>query len=77
MRKSRKKSNTEQTIEDILNVAGIDATDEEETESEAQKKEEEKDDEFDKNGIVVVIERIEHGLIGSLLIKDSFILSLS
>ena len=72
MRKSRKKSNTEQTIEDILNVAGIDATDEEETESEAQKKEE-KDDEFDKNGIVVVIERIEHGLIGSLLIKDSTI----
>ncbi len=69
MRKSKKKSNTEQTIEDILAVAGDPEV--EETENEEKKAEEEKDDEYDKNGIVVVVDRIEHGLIGSLYIKDS------
>lgn len=68
----KRKSNTEQSIDEIYQT--IDTTDTSVDEPETEITEEEKTEEnekYDLNGLEVVLERIEAGLIGGLLIKNS------
>jgi len=68
MRKSKKKTNTEQSIEEIFSTIGNTEDD-----NSNEEKKEETEEKYDLNGMEVVLERIEAGLIGSLLITDSSI----
>ena len=69
MRK-QKKSSTELEIDEIFNTIGPTDTEQPEESNETEKKEE-KEEKYDLNGIEVVLERVEAGLIGAYLIKDS------
>ena len=66
------KNSTEQSIDDLFQA--IDATDtalEKTEENNTEENKSEENEKYDLNGIEVVLERIEAGLIGALLVKDS------